>query len=34
MLGFDTLYSNHYTNEQIIRIAAEEKELSFPAITG
>ncbi len=27
MLGFDTLYSNHYTNEQIIRIADEEKRI-------
>jgi len=27
MLGFDTLYSNQYTHEQIIRIAAEEKRI-------
>ena len=27
MLGFDTLYSNQYTNEQIIQIATEEKRI-------
>lgn len=27
MFGFDTLYSNRYTNEQIIRIATEERRI-------